>query len=175
LAPPGFRPQWLCLFTTLTDPQAYPAPELVELYGRRWRIELNLRHVKEQMGATQLEVYSAAMARKQWLACLLAYNLVRAAMLCAALAHGTPPLTLSFSACRRRLEWWLRDFGRTLASVTSSWQKLLRDLAHCTLPKRRKPRPPEPRAKRHLRESFPPLLGSRSAARARLKMTETKS
>jgi hypothetical protein len=172
---PGFRPQWLCLFTTLSDPQAYPAPELVELYGRRWQIELDLRYVKAHMGAAQLEVSSAAMARKQWLACLLAYNLVRAAMLCAALAHGTPPLTLSFSACRRRVELWLRDFGRTLASVTRGWQKLLRELAHCTLPKRKRPRPPEPRAKRHLRESFPPLVGSRSEARARLKMIATKS
>jgi IS4 transposase len=172
---PGFRPQWLCLFTTLSDPQAYPAPELIELYGRRWQIELDLRYVKAHMGAAQLEVSSAAMARKQWLACLLAYNLVRAAMLCAALAHGTPPLTLSFSACRRRLELWLRDFGRTVASVTNSWQKLLRDLARCTLPKRKQPRPPEPRAKRHVRESFPPLVGPRSEARSSPKMTATKS
>ncbi len=172
---PGFRPQWLCLFTTLADPQEYPAPELVELYGRRWHIELDLRYVKAQMGATQLEVYSAAMARKQWLACLLAYNLIRAAMLCAALQHGIPPLTLSFSACRRRLELWLRDFGRTLTSVASRWQKMLRELAQCTLPKRNKPRPPEPRAKRHIRESFPPLVGSRSKARTRTEMTSTKS
>jgi hypothetical protein len=173
LARPGFRPQWLCLFTTLADPKAYRAPELIELYGRRWYIELNLRYVKAQMGAAQLEVYSAAMARKQWLACLLAYNLIRAAMLCAALAHETPPLTLSFSACRRRLEAWLRDFGRTLASVAYGWQKMLRELAQCTLPKRKKPRPPEPRAKRYVRESFPPLVGSRSDARS--KMTSTKS
>ncbi|HTE20277.1 MAG TPA: IS4 family transposase [Armatimonadota bacterium] len=175
LARPGFRPQWLCLFTTLVDPQAYPAPELAELYGRRWHIELDLRYVKAQMGAAQLEVYSAAMARKQWLACLLAYNLVRAAMWCAAMAHQTPPLTLSFSACRRCLEAWLRDFGRTLAAVTGGWPKLLRDLARCTLPKRKKPRPPEPRAKRHVRESFPPLVGSRTTARLKTAMIASKS
>src|SRR5208283_2183809 len=85
---PGFRPQWLCLFTTLTDSAQYPAAELVQLYGQRWQIELNLRYVKTQMQAGQLEVRSAAMARKQWLACLLAYNLIRAAMLCAALDQG---------------------------------------------------------------------------------------
>jgi IS4 transposase len=163
----GSRAPWLCLFTTLADRQAYPALELVELYGRRWHIELNLRYVKAQMGAAQLEVYSAAMARKQWLACLLAYNLIRAAMLCAALRNGIPPLALSFSACRRRLEGWLRDFGRTLSSLTRGWQKMLRELAQCTLPKRKKPRPSEPRAKRHIRESFPPLVGSRSEARTK--------
>jgi hypothetical protein len=175
LARPGFRAQWLCLFTSLADAPAYPAPELVALYGRRWHIELNLRYVKAQMGAAQLEVYSAAMARKQWLACLLAYNLIRAAMLCAALRHGTPPLTLSFSACRRRLEAWLRDFGRTLGSLTSDWEKTLRELARCTLPKRQQPRPAEPRAQRHLRESFPPLVGSRTEAREKIKMTNSKS
>ena len=173
LARPGFRPQWLCLFTTLADPKEYPAQELCELYGRRWHIELDLRYVKAQMGAAQLEVHSAAMARKQWLACLLAYNLVRAAMLCAALAHATPPLTMSFSACRRRLEAWLRDFGRTRTGVAKQWQKMLRELAQCTLPKRKKPRPPEPRAKRHIRESFPPLVGSRRDAR--MKTTGPKS
>jgi hypothetical protein len=171
----GSRAQWLCLFTTLADRQEYPAPELCELYGRRWHIELNLRDVKAQMGATQLEVYSAAMARKQWLACLLAYNLIRAAMLCAALRHGIPPLKLSFSACRRRLEVWSRAFGRTLTSLTSGWQKMLRELAQCTLPKRKKPRPSEPRAKRHIRESFPPLVGPRSKARTSTTMTSIKS
>jgi hypothetical protein len=170
---PGFRAQWLCLFTTLADPKAYPTPELVELYGRRWHIELDLRYVKAQMGAAQLEVYSAAMARKQWLACLLAYNLIRAAMLCAALAHEIAPLTLSFSACRRCLEAWLRDFGRTLTGVTHRWRKMLRELAQCTLPKRKKPRPPEPRAKRHVRESFPPLVGSRSNARTKIITTKS--
>jgi IS4 transposase len=175
LARPGFRPQWLCLFTTLTEVTAYSAAELLELYGRRWQIELDLRYVKSQMGAAQLEVHSASMARKQWLACLLAYNLIRAAMLCAALQHGTRPLTLSFSACRRRLEAWLRDFGRTRNAVASGWEKLLRELAQCILPKRTKPRPPEPRAKRHIRESFPPLVGSRSKARMSTEMANAKS
>lgn len=165
---PGFRPQWLCLFTTLTDPLQYPPAELVQLYGRRWHIELDLRYVKAQMDAGQLEVHSAAMARKEWMACLLAYNLIRAAMLCAAFSQDIPPLTLSFSACRRRLEFWLRDFGRTIADVLVSWERLLAEMGKCLLPKRREPRPNEPRAKRHVRESFPPLVGSRFQARKKL-------
>lgn len=172
---PGFRQQWLCLFTTLTDLVAYPTQDLVELYGRRWHIELDLRYVKTQMEAAQLDVHSAAMARKQWLACLLAYNLIRAAMLCAALHQGVSPLTLSFSACRRRLELWLRDFGRTIAKVLVSWERTLAELGKCSLPKRRKPRPSEPRAKRHIRESFPPLVGSRAKARQKIQKQAMKS
>ena len=172
---PGFRAQWLCLFTTLTDPVQYPPQDLVQLYGQRWHIELNLRYVKAQMGAAQLEVHCAAMARKQWLACLLAYNLIRAAMLCAALRQGTSPLCLSFSACRRRLESWLRDFGRTIIDVLASWKRMLAEMASCRLPKRKRPRPNEPRAKRYVRESFPPLVGSRARAREKIKNHKTKS
>jgi hypothetical protein len=166
---PGFRPQWLYLFTTLTDQEQYPPAELVGLYGLRWHIELDLRYVKTQMEAQQLEVHSAAMARKEWLACLLAYNLIRAAMLCAALQQGSSPLTLSFSACRRRLDHWLRHPGGTLAEVLQRWTQVLAEMANCRLPKRKQPRPAEPRAKRHLRESFPPLVGSRAKARKQLK------
>lgn len=175
LARPGFRSEWLCLFTTLTDLAHYPAQELVQLYGRRWHIELNLRYVKDQMEAAQLEVYSALMARKQWLACLLAYNLVRAAMLCTALQEEIPPLSLSFSACRRRLQSWLRYFGRTKVQVLANWNKLLRELARCCHPKRKHPRPSEPRAKRHVRESFPPLVGSRARARKKPRNAHSKS
>lgn len=172
---PGFRQQWLCLFTTLSDPVAYPLPELVKLYGLRWHIELDLRYVKAQMEAGQLEVHSAAMARKQWLACLLAYNLVRAAMLCAALYQGICPLTLSFSASRRRVELWLRHFARTLDHLLVSWARKLTEIGKCLLPTRPEPRPSEPRAKRHVRESFPPLIGSRAKAQNRLRKQAMKS
>jgi hypothetical protein len=172
---PGFRTQWLCLFTTLADPGQYPLPELVQLYGLRWHIELDLRYVKAQMGAGQLEVHSAAMARKEWLACLLAYNLIRAAMLCAALQQNISPLTLSFSASRRRLELWLRDFGRTIIGVLVSWERTLAQIGSCHLPKRKRPRLNEPRAKRRVPQSFPTLVGSRPQARKNLAKQSMKS
>ena len=172
---PGFRAQWLCLFTTLTDQAQYPPEELVKLYGRRWHVELDLRYVKAQMQAAQLEVHSAAMGRKQWLACLLAYNLIRAAILCAALQQDISPLSLSFSACRRRLESWLRHFGRIVANVLVSWERTLAEIATCRLPKRKRARPNEPRAKRHVRESFPPLVGSRAQARQNFEHHTIKS
>lgn len=172
---PGFRSQWFCLFTTLTDPGQYPPEELAKLYGLRWHVELDLRYVKAQMEAEQLEVHSAAMACKEWLACLMAYNVIRAAMLCAAFQQNLPPLALSFSACRRRLERWLCDFGRSLADILVSWERMLRVLGKCRLPKRKQPRRSEPRAKRHVRESFPPLVGSRAQARKKLEKQSVKS
>ena len=172
---PGFRSQLLCLFTSLNEAAQYPLEDLVKLYGLRWHIELNLRYLKAQMELVQLEVHSADMARKEWLAGLMAYNLIRAAMLCAALHEQISPLTLSFSASRRRLEYWLRVFGRSRGEACACWQKLLEEISRCLLPRRRKPRPDEPRAQRHVREPYGPLIGSRAAAREKLQANTTKS
>lgn len=172
---PGFRPLRLCLFTTLPDPAEHPLEALVQLYGRRWQAELNLRYVKAQLDSAQLEAHSAAMARKEWLASLIAYNLVRAAMLCAAQSALIDPLALSFSACRRRLEAWLKDFGARKKRACTRWQQLLKRLAQCRLPKRRKTRPNEPRALRHPPKPFPPLRGTRAAARKNSQKAKPKS
>ena len=168
LARPGLRPQLLCLFTTLTDSAHYSLDELVKLYGLRWHCELNLRYLKAQMELVQLEVHSADMARKEWLAGLMAYNLIRAAMLCAAVHQEIEPLTLSFSAARTRLEYWLRQFGRSRPQAAANWQRSLQEISRCLLPRRRKPRPAEPRAQRHVRDPYGPLIGSRAEARHKL-------
>lgn len=172
----GFRPQQLCLFTTLPDTAQYPFPELVRLYGLRWHIELNLRYLKTQMDLAQLETKSADMARKEWLAGLLAYNLIRAAQLCAAVQQGISPLSLSFSSVRRCLEVWLRQFGcRSQHPLCSQWAQLLEQISRCRLPCRRQTRPDEPRAQRHLRQPYPPLRGSRAEARKHLAKYSFKS
>jgi hypothetical protein len=171
----GFRSQWLYLFTTLPNSPDYALQELVRLYGLRWHIELNLRYLKAQMDLVQLEVKSAQMARKEWLAGLLAYNLIRAAQLCAALQKGIAPLGLSFSSVRRRLEDWLRQLGRTPRLALAQWAQLLQQIGQCRLPRRHKPRPNEPRAQRHLRLPYLPLYGSRANARRHLTKYVSKS
>ena len=175
LQPKGFPSRLLCLFTTLPNTPDYPLQELVRLYGLRWHIELDLRYLKAQMDLVQLEAKSADMARKEWLAGLLAYNLIRAAQLCAALQKGISPLTLSFSSVRRCLECWLRQFGRTQRQACAQWARALQHMGRCRLPRRRKPRPKEPRAQRHLRLPYAPLMGSRALARKHLKKYASKS
>jgi len=171
----GFRPLQLCLFTTLPSTADYALMELVRLYGLRWHAELNLRYLKDQMDLAQLDVRSAAMARKEWLAGLLAYNLIRAAQLCAALHQKLDPLALSFSSVRRRLEQWLKDFARTQTPLGDSWAKLLECMARCRLPRPTQARPNEPRAQRHLRSPYKLLYGSRATARRHLKKYASKS
>lgn len=171
----GFRPQRLCLFTTLPDTPQYRLEQLVRLYGLRWHVELNLRYLKAQLDMVQLQAKSADMARKEWLAGLMAYNLVRAAQLCAALQAGLCPLSLSFCSVRRRLEDWLEQSLRDGRRLEDSWICLLQRIAQCRLPHRRKARPSEPRAQRHLRLAYAPLYGSRAAARKNLRKYVPKS
>lgn len=174
---PGFRTELLCLFTTLSDEAEHPVHELVHLYGLRWHIELNLRYLKTQMNMVQLSAKSAEMARKEWLAGMLAYNLIRAAMLCAALHKEVAPLSLSFSASRRRLQSQLKQLVELNSKddVLARWEKMLQSIAKCKHPRRRKPRPNEPRAQRHLRQPYSSLVGPRSVARSKLQKLMTKS
>ena len=160
---PGFRSQWLYLLTTLTDENTYPAAELLSLYGQRWQVEVNLRTLKADMHLNHLNVQSADLAQKEWLAGLMAYNLVRGAMWAAARQHGQQALRLSFSDARCEI---LRMLAARCdpAEADALWDQLLYDLSKLRIASRRKRRPSEPRAKRHRRETFPPLRGSRAAA-----------
>ena len=171
----GFRSIGLCLFTTLLDTEVYPASALLELYPVRWQVELNLRYLKDQMDLKSLDCQSAAMAEKEWLAGLMAYNLIRAIMVAAATQHQLPIHTLSFSATRRcLLAWWCRGNGIKKPSQ-ETWQTLLKWVSQCRQPRRKKPRPSEPRAKRYVRETFPPLCGDRRLARKQIAKNTPKN
>jgi hypothetical protein len=164
---PGFRPLTLYLFTTLRDPIQCPAQELAQLYAQRWQIELCFRYIKTQMELGFLGCQSAEMARKEWLAGLIAYNLIRWTMAAAAALAQVPVRLLSFSRARELLVGWcLRSAvrGPTLAS----WKRLLGRIAKARLPKRRKRRPSEPRAIRAFQKDVAKLEGSRATARKQL-------
>jgi len=171
----GFRPFLLYLFTTLPISDTYPVEELTRLYGVRWHIELNLRYLKDQMKLAQLECKSADMAQKEWLAGLLAYNLVRAAMLCAALTGALSPLALSFSASRRQCKQWFDLAGQGSQTNRRLWKRTLELILQGRLPRCRKPRPSEPRRRRRPPQPFPLLIGSRQTARDKLKHSLLKN
>lgn len=159
----------LWLFTTLPGGD-YPIELLVGWYGQRWLAELNFRYVKTQLKLDVLHVRSAAMARKEFYAGLLAYSLVRAVMWQAGERLEPPLAVISFSEARRLVISRLKDWGRALCTgrlALPAWLRALcAEVARHTLPRRRKPRLNEPRLVRHRRHKFPPLRGSRAAARA---------
>src|SRR6266853_810272 len=164
---PGYRAFTLYLFTTLVDQVKCPTQQLVKLYAQRWKIELCFRYIKTQMDLGFLECYSADIVRKEWLAGMVAYNLLRWTMAAAAALAQVPVPLLSFSRARELLLGWLARTPLHRRSLPS-WKRLLARISKSRLPKRRKRRPSEPRAIRPFQQDFAKLQGSRAAARQEL-------
>jgi DDE family transposase len=74
------RTREVTLVTTLLDAELYPANELAELYGQRWKIETNLRHLKQTMKMDVLHCETVNGVLKELTVFALVYNLVRAVM-----------------------------------------------------------------------------------------------
>ena len=101
---PGCRTREVTLVTTLLDPQHYPSCQLAQLYGQRWEIETNLRHLKQTLHMDVLRTKTVAGIHKELAMLALVYNLVRLVMLQAAKRQGVPPARISFIDALR----WLR-------------------------------------------------------------------
>lgn len=173
----GFRPIHLYLFTTLTDRQAFPLAELVALYGQRWNVELDLRHVKTTLDMERLEGHSVDIVRKELLLGLLAYNLLRGLMTQAALQAGVLPCQLSLAQCWRRTLDACRGLRSTAspAEVERVLKVLLSRLGRCLLLKRKRERF-EPRAVWGRPQVYPRIKGSREETRqAQLELLKGKS
>jgi len=114
----------LSLFTTLEDGLA----EAVELYGKRWNIEVDLRSLKTEMALDQLTCASVEMVAKEIDVAILAYNLVRAVMRLIAERAGLEPREFSFTQVRNVLEAFL---PRIMADPDEgSRQKRYEDMMH---------------------------------------------
>jgi hypothetical protein len=165
----GFRPVEIYLFTTLVDQERYALAAVVELYGWRWHVELDLRYVKDTLDLAWLPSKTVAMVRKDLTAGLLAYNLIRGFMVQAAQRAHCSPLTLSFTRCWRRVCDVLITLGLSAAApqVRHQIERLVVRLGQCTLPARARFRI-EPRAVRRRPAVYPNLKGSRAAARQRV-------
>lgn len=92
----GYRTQQITLVTTLTDPRKYPKRALAELYQSRWRIEINLGHLKTTMKMDVLRCRSREGVIKELWSYMIVYNLVRLLMLEAARRQGVEPGRVSF-------------------------------------------------------------------------------
>jgi len=167
----------LWLFTTLLDCQAFPIQRVVELYGWRWQAEINFRYVKTALDMQQLFVQSPQMARKEFYAGLIAYDLVRIVMASAEPPNSEGPASrLSFSQVRRVLVGWLanwaKDWRSRRGSLAQKIECLHAEAAKQTLPRRIKQRCSEPRCVRRKAAKFPPLKGSREAARRKIVLSK---
>ncbi|HEY9779180.1 MAG TPA: transposase, partial [Leptolyngbyaceae cyanobacterium] len=164
---PGFRTERVSLITTLLDTKTYSTLKLVELYGKRWNVELDLRHLKTTLGMDVLRCKTPSMVRKEIYICLLAYNLLRSLMWEAATTYGTPPLRLSLQGTRHHLN----NFIPELLAATSKqrhliYRTLLKVIVHKAVPER--PGRSEPRVRKRRPKAFPLMTKSRRELREQL-------
>ena len=101
----------ITLVTTLLDAAAYPAAALAELYFRRWRVEINFRHLKITMKMDVLRCETVEGVLKELAVFALAYNLVRSVMV--RVGAGCRGWRRSGSAWSTRCVGWSASRRRT--------------------------------------------------------------
>ena len=134
----------LALFTT--SPSS--AKESIDLYGKRWMIETDLRTLKSTLCLDQLTCATPDMVAKEIDMGMVAYNLVRALIGFASEQSGVPPRGYSFTKVRLILQ----TFAPALANAPNQHaaQQILDQIIRCVqqskLPRRLGKRPSYPRA-----------------------------
>jgi|SoiMethySBSTD1v2_1073268.scaffolds.fasta_scaffold483313_1 DDE family transposase len=96
IAVPGRRTRVVTLATTLLDATRYPAAEVAALYGQRWQIETNFRHLKQTLRMDALHCKTVAGVNKELAMYAVIYNLVRLVMREASRRQNVPIERLSF-------------------------------------------------------------------------------
>ena len=100
---PGFRTRQITLVTTLVDAEKYSAASLAELYGSRWRVEQNLRDLKQTMKMDVLKCQSVDGVLKELTAYAIVDNLVHLVMAEAGRRQGVATERISFVDAMRWL------------------------------------------------------------------------
>ena len=122
----------LYLFTTLDLPVA----QIVELYGLRWNIELDIRSLKQTLHLHALRAITPNMAAKELVLAVTAYNFVRGAIQVAAQAAGIDPRRISFSRAQDVINACLPNLQAADSKKKYEYLlvQMLRRIAQCKLP-----------------------------------------
>jgi putative transposase len=132
----GAAPFLLALFTTLED----PPEQVVQLYGKRWTMEVDLRTLKSTLRLDELTCTTTEMVAKEIDVAMLAYNLVRAVIYLTALQAGLEPRAFSFTQVKNVLQAFLPRIAAAANERTR--RKLCADMVYylrqCKLSRRQR-------------------------------------
>ncbi len=163
----GFRTRVLEVVTTLLNAEIYTKKDVGILYRKRWHVELDLRSLKVVLGIDMLGSKTPEMVRKEiWMA-LLGYNVIRALMARASLAHRREPRRLSFKGALQTVQ----EFGPALREASAParpwlWRVVLNSIADDEEGYR--PDRVEPRARKRRPKPYPLLTVPRKQAKTAL-------
>jgi hypothetical protein len=156
------------LITSLTDGEAYPAEDVLELYLMRWGVERVFQQVTEVFGLSRLIGTTPEGAIFQFALCALLYNMIQVVRGVIATGLGKPREEISsenlFNDVQRELIAWsvVIDPEVTVKYFEGEWtaprvqarlSELLGGLWHDrwrkAAPKKKKPPPPKPQQRTH--------------------------
>jgi hypothetical protein len=136
---PGFRPE--ILLTSLLDPVAYPAEEIIALYHERWELELAFDEVKThtlEREESCLRCKSPERVTQELWGLAIAYNLVRMIMADVARKAGTVPTRISYRHALQFVRaFWVTAWSATPGVLPKRLDSLHQELALLLLPPRR--------------------------------------
>lgn len=136
------------LWTSLLDPATAPALELVELYAKRWEVELFFRELKINLhrGDNLLEAHTTESAAIEMLALLCAASLIARQRVAVAVAAGKDTLEISFALVHENA-LTLCQINALMGDILHKWQhdelrrRMLEKTAkNARIPKRKTPR-----------------------------------
>ena len=126
------------VLSSLIDTLRYPYDEITELYPQRWEIELGFREMKQGMHQSRYTLRSKKpeMVRQELWGLLLAYNLIRIAMIDATEEDSSlSPSRLSFTLCMRHIvAFFMFTPVHNASKLPTKYQDLLETLRLCKLP-----------------------------------------
>lgn len=158
--------QTIWLVTSLLDDKEYPAAEVVQLYGRRWRIETVFEQLKVRLSTDVLRSHSPDGVRKEFAARCIALNIVHAVLLEAAALHHTDPMRISFAHAVRAILIFSPALAcEPIVRLPQIYRAMVSEIAHHLVPER--PGRIEPRAVRREHKHYPALKETRAEWRAR--------
>lgn len=152
---PGASPQWL--LTSLLDPKAYPAREIVALYHERWELEQGYDEIKTEMLDREETIRSRTpeRVRQEIWGILLAFNLIRLEMERVAKEAEVEPTRISFiTALHFICDEWLWCASASPGAIPRHLRNLRENLRRFILPARRSKRR-YPRAVKIKMSSYP--------------------
>jgi len=160
----GFRPRTIMVVTTLLEAGA---EEILEVYARRWEIELSIDDIKTTMGLDFVSAKTPEMAAKVITTHIIAYNLIRTLMHRAAIEAGGLPRRISCKGALDAIQRFASAAGQGARKTKAILQeKLLQVIASDLLPLR--PARIEPRARKRRPKPFPIMTKPRHQLRAEI-------
>ena len=141
---PGGKWSEVRLWTSLQDWQKCPAGELLALYGRRWEQEIYYKELKVDMRSAELlKSHTEATAAQEIAALILAHAILVEQRLAAAAEGEVDVLRISFRKTLHYLEplWLIIQCSEGLLTkkqIQEMTRRVMRQIAECALPPRRK-------------------------------------